>query len=279
MESIQSYYLYKLKHDNRQNREYRNGCIDGCSSDGCKHNSAQMESYRRIYQNAILWAKESMRLLLSYRDIQQNILMSYFPQLSVSQMKSFETYSSNDRIYGHCEQIVNDTHTSGIHLVMISKRQIIIIEKTFQEVYVLDPTGMLRHKSIHDTQFLEEKLFPMFSRYGYAAEFVKLTYPAVIEANDPYIETWLIILLLDCIQQLNLMHTIDTLVIPDKTHEKHEMMMEFHREILQYKYIQNELMSIFLDHINHNKYSIQTFEDLEFMLDTNPTELVLKFNL
>jgi hypothetical protein len=75
------------------------------------------------------------------------------------------------------------------------------------------------------------------------------------------------------------MHTIDTLVIPDKTHEKHEMMMEFHREILQYKYIQNELMSIFLDHINHNKYSIQTFEDLEFMLDTNPTELVLKLNL
>ena len=270
MESIQSYYLYKLKYgdNNQQNKKYRDG-----------EPIREEHQNHLIYKNSILWAKESIRLLLSYRDIQQNILMNYFPQLNISQMKSFETYSSNNRIYGHCEQIINDTSTSGIHLIMISKRQIIIIEKTFHEVYVLDPTGMLRHKSIHDITFLEEKLFPMFSRHGYAAEFVKLTNQAVIESDDPYIETWLIILLLDCIQQLYMIHSIDVLAVPDKIQEKQKMIVEFHREILQYKYIQNELMFVFLEHINHNKYSIQTFEDLDYMLDINPTELILKFNL
>jgi len=78
---------------------------------------------------------------------------------------------------------------------------------------------------------------------------------------------------------LYMIHSIDILVIPDKLHEKYNMIVEFHREILQYKYIQNEVMSNYLDHINNNKYSIQTFDDLDFVLDINPTELILQFNL
>ena len=261
MEAIQSYYLYKVKEDERKKKE-------------------KTDSNIKIFQNAIAWSKDSIRMIMAYTDVQQNILEHYLPHFknNIQYMKTFEP-SDQHTIMDHCKQVVEDTSIPGTHVITLSKRQIIIIDKTFQEVYIIDPTGMLLHKSIHDIRFLEETLIPMFKHNNYVCEFVKLTYPAIVVRDDPYADTWLFILLLDCLQQLHLLHTIYTLEIPDVLHKKYKMISEFHREILQYKYIQNEVMSMFLHHINNNKYSIQTFEDLEIVLDINPTDFILAYHL
>jgi hypothetical protein len=55
MEAIQSYYLYKLKEDERKKKEKTNSNIT-------------------IFQNAISWSKDSIRMIMAYLDVQQNIL-------------------------------------------------------------------------------------------------------------------------------------------------------------------------------------------------------------
>jgi hypothetical protein len=279
MESAQSYYLYKLQNDSTYVKQRKQQMLQALVE-------KKRERQKQIMRDAILWSKESICTIMSYPDVQMNLLKFYFPLLNQENIKTFEWYSSMQRVFDYCEQVVTDcasvstgASTGAIHVITITKRQIILIEKTFQEVYILDPTGMLSTKSIHDIRFLEEKLIPMFVNHGYSCEFVKLTYPAITQHHDPYTETWFMILLMDCLQQLYMIHSIDILVIPDKLHEKYNMIVEFHREILQYKYIQNEVMSNYLDHINNNKYSIQTFDDLDFVLDINPTELILQFKL
>ena len=286
MEAAQSYYLYKVQNDSNHNNLRKQQLLHALRE-------RTRERQKQIMRDAIVWSKQAICTIMSYLDVQLTLLKFYFPQLNQENIKSFEWYSSMQRVFDHCEKVVTDcarastgtgasasTGTgTGLHVIMITKRQIILIEKTFQEVYILDPTGMLSTKSIHDIRFLEEKLIPMFVRHGYSCEFVKLRYPAITQHDDPYTETWFMILLMDCLHQLYVVHSINLLLIPDKLHEKYNMIVEFHREILQYKYIQNEVMSNYLDHINNNKYSIQSFEDLDFVLDINPTSLILQFNL
>ena len=153
MESAQSYYLYKLQNDSTHVKQRKQQMLQALVE-------KNRERQKQIMRDAILWSKESICTILSYPDVQMNLLKFYFPLLNQENIKTFEWYSSMQRVFDYCEQVVTDCASTGassgaIHVITITKRQIILIEKTFQEVYILDPTGMLFTKSIDDIRFLE----------------------------------------------------------------------------------------------------------------------------
>ena len=252
MEAIQSYYLNK--HDTKYNKNKNNELII----------------------KGFVWANESIRILLNDITIQQNILLDYFPQFkeNIQYMKTFDSIDEY-KIKSYVEEMIHNDKISGIIVIVITNYQIILLDKTLQDVYIIDPTSMLNIKSIHNISFLEKVILPIFKQNKYNIEHVQLSYPAQITHKDPYSNTWLLYLLIECLDQLYNMHGISIIMIPDKTKHKNNILSNFHKNILSNKKIKNELTTLYLDFINQNIHLFETINDLEILLETDPCEIIL----
>ena len=258
MEAIQSYYLNK----------------PAITTNKEKHKKEE------IMLKSILWAKESIRILLNDINIQQKILLDYFPQFkqNIQYMKIFDSIDLYE-IKSYIEQMIHNPQISGIIVLVIANYQIILLDKTLQDVYIIDPTSMLRIKSIHDITYLEENILPIFKQNKYNIEHVQLSYPAQNSHTDPYSHTWLLYLLIECLDQLYRMRTISIIMIPDKTREKNNILSDFHKNILSNKQIKNELITLYLNFINQHICLFETIEELETVLEQDPSEIIIKYKL
>jgi hypothetical protein len=256
MEASQSYYLYKEQ----------------------KINYIKELRKKYVYNNSILWAKESMRILTNNKSIQEKILLHYFPKLTdnIKYMKSFDN-NETDQIKSYCEEVIQNNNIFGIVIIVISEHQIILIQKTLQDVYIIDPTSMLNIKSIHDISFLEKTILPIFTKNKYNYEYVKLTYPLQVYHKDYYSNTLLMILLVICLYQLYSTYTIDIIEISDKSNDKQKMITDFHKDILNITSIKKHLKDLFLEFISLHIDSFENINDLEFALTIDPAELIMNY--
>lgn len=256
MEASQSYYLHKEK----------------------KRNFTKELQKKYIYNKSILWAQESMRILTNNHSIQEKILLHYFPQLdkNIKYMKTFHNTEINE-IKSYCEEIIQNNDIFGIIIIVISEYQIILIQKTLQDVYIIDPTSMLNIKSIHDISFLEKTILPIFTKNKYNCNYVKLTYPLQVYHKDYYSNTLLMILLVICLYQMYSTYTIDIIEISDKCSDKRKMITDFHKDILNITSIKKHLTDLFLEFISLHIDSFENINDLEFTLTIDPVELIINY--
>lgn len=256
MESSQSYYLYKEQ----------------------KRASIKKLQKKSVINTSNIWAQECMRILINDNNIQQKILLHYFPQLTnnIKYMKTFEN-NKEEQIKSYCEEVIKNDNIFGIVIIIISEHQIILIQKTLQDVYIIDPTSMLNIKSIHDITFIEKTILPIFIKNKYNCEYVKLTYPLQIYHNDCYSNTLLIVLLIMCLYQIYNTCTIDIIDIPDKSSNKQKMVSNFHKDILDITSIQKYLTELFLEFVSLHVDSFENINDLEYVLQVDPVELIRKY--
>jgi hypothetical protein len=256
MEAFQSYYLYKQQQQELIKKMH--------------------EKY--IHEYSILWAKESMRLLLTYEDIQHKIILYYFPEFTEN-IKYMRTFQDTDSVIDYCEEVIDNINISGKVVIIVSNRQIIIIEKTMQEVYIVDPTSMLHIKSIFEIDYLETTLIPMFKKNHYECEYVQLSYPIQTDFIDMYSHTWIMILLVKCLAQLYTTNTIYMIMIPDKSINKQKLLSNFHINILNNVQINRELKQTFLEMILYNINVFETYRDLEWVLNIDPVAKIIEHHL
>lgn len=256
MEAFQSYYLYKQQQKDLVKKIH--------------------EKY--IHEYSILWAKESMRLLLTYQDIQHKIILYYFPEFTEN-IKYMRTFQDTNSVIEYCHAVIHDINISDKVVIIISNRQIIIIEKTMKEVYIVDPTSMLHIKSIFEIDYLESTIIPMFKNNHYECEYVQLSYPIQTDFIDMYSHTWIMILLVKCLAQLYTTNTIYMIMIPDKTNNKQKMLSNFHINILNNIQINRELKQTFLEMILCNINVFESFRDLECMLNIDPVKKIIEHHL
>lgn len=257
MEASQSYYLYKEQ----------------------KRNNAKELQKKYVVNNSIIWAKECMRILTNNTSVQKKILLDYFPQLAenIKYMKTFDN-NEEEQIKSYCEEVIKNDNIFGIVIIIISEHQIILIQKTLQDVYIIDPTSMLNIRSLHDITFIETSLLPIFIKNKYNYEYVKLTYPLQVYHKDYYSNTLLIVLLVLCLYQIYNTCTIDIIEIPDKNSDKQKMIFDFHKDILHITSIKTQFTDLFLEFINLHIDSFENINDLEFALQINPVELIRKYD-
>ena len=257
MEASQSYYLYKEQ----------------------KRNNAKELQKKYVVNNSIIWAKECMRILTNDTSVQKKILLDYFPQLAenIKYMKTFDN-NEEEQIKSYCEEVIKNDNIFGIVIIIISEHQIILIQKTLQDVYIIDPTSMLNIKSIHDITFIETSLLPIFIKNKYNYEYVKLTYPLQVYHKDYYSNTLLIVLLVLCLYQIYNTCTIDIIEIPDKNSDKQKMIFDFHKDILHITSIKTQFADLFLEFINLHIDSFENINDLEFALQINPIYLISNYD-
>jgi hypothetical protein len=254
MEASQSYYLYKEK----------------------KRNNAKELQKKYVVNLSTIWAEECMRILTNNTSIQKKILLDYFPQLAenIKYMKTFDN-NEEEQIKSYCEEVIKNDNIFGIVIIIISEHQIILIQKTLQDVYIIDPTSMLNIRSIHDITFIETSLLPIFIKNKYNYEYVKLTYPLQVYHKDYYSNTILMVLLVLCLYQIyNNNCTIDIIEIPDKNSDKLKMISHFHKDILHITSIKTQFTDLFLEFINLHIDSFENINDLEFALSINPIYLI-----
>jgi hypothetical protein len=227
-----------------------------------------------------VWAKESIRILLHDPALQQSILLDYFPQFkdNIQYMKIFDSIDEY-KIKSYVEEIINNNTISGIIVIVVANYQTILIDKTLQDVYIIDPTSMLHIKSIHNITYLEKNILPVFQHNKYNIEYVPLSYPAQITHKDPYSHTWLFYLLIECLHQLYYMHTISIIMIPDKNNDKYDLLSNFHKTILCNKKVKDRLTTLYLDFINQNVHLFESIDDLETLLEKDPSEIIIKYRL
>jgi hypothetical protein len=252
MEAFQSYYLFM----NKQNLEKENHT-------------------KTIYKHCLLWIKECMRNLFSYEMIQRKIILHYFPQIGEN-IKSFSDYCG---VKSYCEEVIHHQNIQGIIVIFISNEQIILINKTLQDIYIIDPYSMIHMKTLRNIDFLQTTLIPIFQKNHYTIDYLQLSYPAQTKYEEDYTSTWLMYLLLKSLDQLYSIHTINLLYIPEKNNEKKKLLSNFHKEIIHSIKIDDELTDLFLEKVESNMKFIQSNEDLEFVLNINPTEKVLYHHL
>jgi hypothetical protein len=244
MEAIQSYYLYK-------------------ESQKCVKN--------KIFEKVFLWAKESLSLSFSYEKIQHKILLHYFPQF-LENSKNIKLFRKRGDIENYIQEIIENNNIQGIVVINISNKQILIVEKTLQDVYIIDPTSMLQIKNVHNIQWLEKYILPIFKKNQYHCEYVQLTYPAQNKYSDG--STWLMILLLRSLEQLYETRSIDVLWIPDKCQDKEKILNAFYKTILDNINLYNEVLEIFLEMIETKMNDIESIEELEYVLSVDPIKLL-----
>ena len=246
MEAIQSYYLYK-------------------ESQKCVKN--------QIFEKVFLWAKESLNLSFSYEKIQHKILLHYFPQF-LENSKNMKLFRKHGDIENYCEEIIQNNNIQGIVVINISNKQILIVEKTLQDVYIIDPTTMLQIKNVYNIQMLEKYILPIFKKNQYHCEYVQLTYPAQNKYSDVDCSTWLMILLLRCLEQLYETRSIDVLWIPDKCQDKQKILNAFYKDVLYHINLYNEVLEIFLEMIETKMNHIESIKELEYVLSVDPIKIL-----
>lgn len=255
MEAFQSYYLFM----NKQNLEKENHT-------------------KTIYKHCLLWIKECMRNLFNYEIIQKKIILHYFPQF-LENIKNIRSFSDYHGVKSYCEEVIHDPIVQGIVIIFISNEQIILMDKTLQDAYVIDPYSMLHMNTLRNIDFLETTIAPIFQKNHYHLEYVKLSYPAQTKYDEDYTSTWLMYLLIRSLEQLYSMHTIDLLYIPEQNNEKKKILSNFHKDIMVSVKIDYYLTDLFLEKVESNTQVIQSIEDLEFVLSIDPTEKVLYHHL
>lgn len=246
MEAIQSYYLYK------QNKK-------------CGKNE--------MYEKVCFWAKESLRMLCSYEKIQHKILLHYFPQF-LENSKNIKLFRKRRDVENYIQEIIENNNIQGIIIINISNKQMLIVDKTLQDVYIIDPTSMLQIRNLYNIEWLENYILPIFKQNQYHCEYIQLTYPAQNKYNDGDCSTWLMILLLRSLEQLYKTRNIDILWIPDKYQDKQKILFSFYKTILHHINFYNELLEIFLEMIETNMDNIQCIEELEYVLSVDPIKIL-----
>lgn len=242
-------------------------------------NKSVKQNNTTILERANLWSYESMRILLGFHDIQKKIISHYFPELNQITLGYFgNNQEQSDEILHYCEKIITNDDLTGTHIVSISDKQLLVIDKMGKNLYIVDPTGMLRIKSIYNTEFLDNIVIPLFETHYYHCEYVMLEYPAVCVKkgeNNEHPRTWLLYILMDCLQQLEFNHTIDPIFIPSSDYQKTKIIQNFYSEIVCIPEIRRELEMVYLETVGHNGYLLSV-EELSILLDMNPTNIITK---
>ena len=214
----------------------------------------------------------------TYEDIQNKIILYYFPQFAEN-IKYIRRYNNMTDVKTYCEEVIKNSDILGKIIIIISNRQILIIDKSIQEVYVLDPTSMLHIKSIYNIDYLESTILPLFKYNNYNYQYVQLTYPMQTENIDPYSQTWLMIVLIKTLTQLYSSNTIPIILIPDNRKEKQKVLSNFYINILNHIQIKRELNHIFLEIILSNIHLFDTLYDLGIVLNIDPVQKIIEDEL
>jgi hypothetical protein len=249
-------------------------------------------------EKAISWMLHALKIVLGDESIRRYIILYYYPTISNSSKKCIRTFDAfvesakkreekANEIRKYCNKMSRKSDlvvftASNIQRTKCDNEthfQSYIIDNNLKKVCVIDPaydSSKPNNAGIYFAEVSNDIIIPYFERKGYTTEFITLTTPAQVDAEDVFCQSWTLYILLAKLKQ-NEYIASNTFDVPKDQLDKYDMLLSFYQQIFTdmpelCENLQVEYEGEILESRGPNRL---TKVEKEELLKFNPVDLVM----